>query len=114
MLSGEYGLLFALLQSGSGVALSPRMGQLRLALLYLSQRMKYGFYHLLVGGLIVALSLLSGCSQPLWLEGDWKRVYENASLPTKLESAPETLLKPLTIVAKPPATVLDPDRPERI
>ena len=76
--------------------------------------MKLGLRHLLVGAVFVALSLLSGCSQPLCLEGDWKRVYESASLPTKLESAPESLLKPMSIVAaRPPATVLDPDRPAR-
>lgn len=69
--------------------------------------------YLLASAVLGALSLLSGCSQPLIQESDWKRVYEEAALSPKLESAPESLLKPMTVVVHPPATVLDPDRPAR-
>src|SRR5688572_21808190 len=75
--------------------------------------MKCWLDYLLIGAVCAALSLLGGCTQPLCVEGDWKRIYENAALPMKLESAPETLLKPMTMAAPPPATVLDPDRPAR-
>src|ERR1043165_2186153 len=69
--------------------------------------------HRWVWALFAAASILSGCSQPLCLEGDWKRIYDSASLPTRLESTPEDLLKPTTSMPKPPTTVLDPDLPAR-
>jgi len=75
--------------------------------------MKHSLHQLLVAAMFFALSLLSGCSQSFFRECDWNRVYENASLPTEVETAPETLLKPTTVVGRPPATVLDPDRPAR-
>jgi outer membrane protein TolC len=75
--------------------------------------MKHCLHHLLFAAMLSALSLLSGCTQPLRIDGDWKPLHDHASLPTTLESAPETLLKPTTVVGRPPATVLDPDRPAR-
>lgn len=75
--------------------------------------MRLGLHHLLIACGLFALSLLGGCSQPLCLEPDWQRVYESAAIPPKLEAAPETLLQPMKFSAKPPATVLDPDRPAR-
>src|SRR5581483_2919721 len=63
----------------------------------------------LLGGVIA----ISGCTQPLFVSSDWKRVYENATLPPVLETSPETVLKPIAPAAPTPATVLDPDRPAR-
>src|SRR5438874_171067 len=75
--------------------------------------MKAWLTFLLVATMFSLLSLLSGCTQPLRTEGDWKYVHEHASLSAKLDAAPESLLKPMTTAGRPPATVLDPDRPPR-
>ena len=51
--------------------------------------MKTGFRFLTVAALL-ALNPLGGCANPTFFqEPEWKSVYENAGLPSKIETTPE-------------------------